>query len=204
MRVSRYLWWALAISLFLHVLAALFLARNPLDLRSGVARITVQALPRPLTIARQTPIPPTPPPTPRPRLHTAVSTPLSKRPGPRHAVAAAPPTAAPRPPPTPHPSPSPALACIATSTPPRMLAEPTAPPIDPATRAQRTTGTSTIAVAVDALGAFRNATIQSSSGNAALDVLALQMAKNAEYAAATRNCRAVAGTMLFRVKFQAW
>uniref|UniRef100_E6Q4D5 TonB C-terminal domain-containing protein n=1 Tax=mine drainage metagenome TaxID=410659 RepID=E6Q4D5_9ZZZZ len=204
--MSRYLWWALALSLFLHVLAALFLEHNPLDLRSGVARITVQALPRPLTIARETPTPPPTPPTPRaqPRLHTAAATPLSKRPGARHAVAAAPPTAAPRPPSTPRPSPSPALACIATSTPPRMLAEPTAPPIDPATRAQRTTGTSTIAVAVDALGVFRNATIQSSSGNAALDVLALQMAKNAEYAAATRDCRAVAGTMLFRVKFQAW
>ncbi len=204
LRASRYLWWALALSIVFHLLAALFFHRNPLDFRSGVARITVQALPRPLTIARQTPIPPTPPPTPRPRVRRSVATPISKRPGPGRPVRAVPPTAAPSPPPTPKPAPSPALACLAASTSPRMLAEPTAPPIDPATRAQRTTGTSVIAIAVDARGAFGNATIQSSSGNAALDVLALQMAKNAEYAPATRDCRAVAGTMLFRVKFQAW
>jgi len=85
-----------------------------------------------------------------------------------------------------------------------MLAEPTAPPIDPATRAQRTSGTSTIDISVDARGHLTNATIRSSSGNPALDVLALQMAKNAAYAPATQNCRDVAGTMLFRVKFQAW
>lgn len=203
-RASRYLWWALALSIVLHILAALFFHHNPLDLRSGVARITVQALPRPLTIAHQTPIPPTPPPTPQPRAHRPVATPLSKRPGPGPAARAVPPTAAPSPPPTPKPVPSPALACLAASTTPRMLADPTAPPIDPATRAQRTTGTSVIAIAVDSRGAFINATIQSSSGNAALDVLALQMAKNAQYAPATRDCRDVAGTMLFRVKFQAW
>ena len=207
LRKNRYLWWALAISLGIHVFAALFLQKNPLDVRSGVAHITVQSIPRPLTIARQSPSPPTPPPspppTPRPKAHAANAIPLAKRRGPGRLAAARPPSASPHPP-TPQPSPTPALACVARSTPPLMLAEPTAPAIDPATRAERTTGTSTIAVAVDARGAFQNATIRSSSGNAALDVLALQMAKNAAYAPATQNCRDVAGTMLFRVHFQAW
>ncbi len=207
LRRNRYLWWALAISLVIHLCVALFLQKNPLDLRSGVAHITVQALPRPLTIARQTPSPPTPPPspppTPAPKAHAAVATP-TKHKGPGRIPAAPPPTASPRPPPTPKPLPTPAVACVAQITPPHMLAEPTAPAIDPATRAERTSGTSTIAVSIDASGTFQNATIQSSSGNAALDVLALQMAKNAEYAPATQNCRDVAGTMLFRVRFQAW
>ncbi len=204
LRANRYLWWALAISIVLHIFVALFFHRNPLGLRSGVARITVQALPRPLTIAHQTPVPPTPPPTPPPRARRVVAPPLSKRSGQGRAIRAVPPTPAPSPPPTPKPAPSPALACLAASTSPRMLAEPTAPPIDPATRAQRTTGTSVIAIAIDARGALSDATIQSSSGNVALDVLALQMAKNAQYAPATHDCRDVAGTMLFRVKFQAW
>ena len=205
-RGNRYLWWALALSLVLHVIAAFFFQHHRLDLRSGVARITVRALVQPLPIARRTPVPPTPPPTPppspRPQAHAVIATPTKHR-GPGH-LAAAPPPASPHPPPTPRPLPSPALACLAHSTPPRILVEPTSPPIDPATRAQRTTGTSTIAVSIDARGAFTNATIQSSSGNAALDVLALQMAKNAAYAPATQDCRDVAGTMLFRVRFQAW
>ncbi|MGC8485880.1 MAG: hypothetical protein ACP5O6_09640, partial [Candidatus Baltobacteraceae bacterium] len=143
-RGNRYLWWALALSLVLHVIAAFLFQRHRLDLRSGVARITVRALVQPLTIARHTPVPPTPPPTPppspRPRSHPVLAPPMKHR-GPGHLAAAAPPPASPHPLPTPRPSPTPALACLAHSTPPRLLAEPTAPPIDPATRAQRTTGT---------------------------------------------------------------
>jgi len=53
-------------------------------------------------------------------------------------------------------------------------------------------------------GNFRNAVIQGSSGSTALDVLALQMARSAQYAPATQNCRPIIGALLFRVKFVAW
>jgi TonB family protein len=65
-------------------------------------------------------------------------------------------------------------------------------------------GTAAIQVQIDPQGGVTNATVAQSSGNTGLDAVAMQMARNATYSPALANCKPVASTYTFRVKFVAW
>jgi TonB family protein len=85
------------------------------------------------------------------------------------------------------------------------LASPPSPPdISADARAQGTNGIAAVLVRVDADGSVGDAAVTGTSGNAALDDVALSMARAATYAPALLDCKAVAGDYTFRVKFAAW
>ena len=85
-----------------------------------------------------------------------------------------------------------------------MLATPAPADIPLAARSQGTDGTTLVDVKLDAKGSVTGAAISQSSGNASLDVVALGMARDATYSPATHDCKPVASTYTFSVKFAAW
>ena len=67
-----------------------------------------------------------------------------------------------------------------------------------------TSGITAINVTLDQHGQVLTATLARSSGNAALDALAVQMAKAATYSPARKACRTIVGSYEFTAKFVAW
>ncbi len=76
--------------------------------------------------------------------------------------------------------------------------------IPPAVRAQATSGTARVRVSLDRHGVVTGTTVTQSTGNASLDLIAESMANGAHYAPAYANCKAIASTYVFGVKFAAW
>ena len=203
-QARRLLIAAFAISLLVHLLWAFLVRRTQEPIEAQVETVTISH--RLMMTKMQTP-PPQPKRTPVP--HPIEST----RPLPRatHAtqtvgssggnarITPAPPTPAPTAAAT-----VAANACAKNDVEAAVLATPQPPEIPGAARAEGTNGTTTVDVKLDAQGTVTGATIAQSSGNTALDVVALGMARDARYAPATHDCKAVASTYAFSVKFVAW
>jgi TonB family protein len=78
---------------------------------------------------------------------------------------------------------------------------PPPPEIPTAARENSKRGIAQIRVALSDTGEVTGAAVEGSSGSGALDQIALDFAKGATYSPALAQCRAVAGSYLFKVKF---
>jgi TonB family protein len=61
-----------------------------------------------------------------------------------------------------------------------------------------------VRVLLDATGQVTSAGVTQSSGNSSLDLVATAMARGARYTPALHDCKPIAGTYTFSVKFVAW
>lgn len=203
-RPPRLLLIAFALSLLLHALIATFLRparpspQTQAEVISVVRSVTIAA-------ARQTPPPPRPHQTPHPRIASPVRTSL-----PKGTVAAGSGGSSTSAPATPAPTPAPAAtvaavsACSRKNLGPSVLATPGPPDIPTETRAEATNGTVVVKVQLDAGAAITGTSVEQSSGNSSLDLVAVAMARDARYSPAMADCKPVAGEYAFSVKFVAW
>lgn len=202
-RGRRLLLAAFLISLLIHLIWAVLVRRTLPPKETQVETVTIRHR---LTMTRM----PTPPPRPKrtPVPHpAATSRPLPRAThatqsvGARGGIGRA--TAAPTPLPTPAPTAS-ANPCEKSDIDAVVSSTPAPPDIPIAARAQGTSGITLVAVKLDAHGAITSAAISQSSGNTSLDVIALAMARDSTYSPATHDCKPVASTYTFSVKFVAW
>jgi TonB family protein len=196
---------AFAISLLIHLLWAFLVRRSLPPIETQVETVTIRhrlvmtkmATPPPLP--KRTPVPhPVATSRPAPRATHATRT-IGAQGGTGRATAA--PTEAPTPAPAPTATANP---CEKNDIEAVVQSTPAAPQIPVAARAEGTSGTALIDVKLDAAGTVTGATISQSSGNTSLDVVALGMARDSTYAPATHDCKPVASTYTFSVKFVAW
>ena len=208
----RFLLVAFALSLLIHALLAFGVHRPLVSPRDETQVVTLEHCPRVLTMAKMvtpphTPPPRTPPPstpphrvsnvTPGKPAHVSVvpRAHLSTSGGLGSGAAA-----------TPVPTPAAAATpgCAGGDQPASLVATPPPAEIPPAVRANQTSGVARIEVKLDANGTVTAASIKDSTGNPSLDLVALGMAKAAQYAPAEHNCKAVAGVYTFSANFVAW
>jgi TonB family protein len=106
-------------------------------------------------------------------------------------------------------TPQPTLAPTATpdcsnDTPVQLVSEPPAPEISPDARGGHVSGITQVRVVVNASGGIESANVVASSGSDALDLVAVGMAKDAQYAPAMHACKAIASDYTFSVRFIAY
>jgi len=206
-RARRILLAAFVFSLLVHAVVA-FVVRRPLQpppVESQV--VTLQRRAQIVTVQRSLP---SPPPTPKPAMAqpkpATTALPSKAVPASPHGVRQPPivaASAAPVPSPTAHPTPQ-AVACAAAAVPAMLVGSPPPAEIPPAVRAQATSGTARVRVSLDRHGVITGTTVTQSTGNPSLDLIAESMANGAHYAPAYANCKAIASTYEFGVKFAAW
>lgn len=202
-RGRRLLLAAFAISLLIHLIWA-FLVRRSLPPKETQVetvtirhRLTMTKLPTPPPLPKRTPVPhPVATSRPLPRATHATQS-VGAQGGVGRATAA--PTPAPKPAPTATANP-----CEKNDIDAVVLSTPAPPDIPVAARTEGTSGTTLVNVKLDAHGAITGAAISQSSGNTSLDVVALGMARDSTYSPATHDCKPVASTYTFSVKFVAW
>jgi len=202
-RTRRLLIVAFALSLLLHVIVTFFIRWPFRPSPDEVQIVHIERL-RPMRIAHVVKVPPTPSPPPR---HVAVSVPkrsfATSAPGGRGgrgvAVTPAPTTAA-----QPTPTAAPTQNCATNDTPVQLVASPPPPDIASGARGDAVSGVARVRVIVDPQGNVESASVVSSSGSPALDLVAQTMARSAAYSPATHACKAVASAYVFSVKFIAW
>lgn len=206
-RTRRILLAAFVVSLLVHAVVALVVRRPLQPPPEEPQAVTLQRRARIVTVQRSLP---SPPPTPKPAVAPPkpATTALPAKPAPpsargvRRALAVA--TAAPRAPsPAPHPTPQ-AVACATAAVPAMLVGSPPPAEIPPAVRAQATSGTARVRVSLDRRGAVTGTSVTQSTGSVSLDLIAESMANGAHYAPAYANCKAIASTYVFGVKFAAW
>jgi periplasmic protein TonB len=203
-RARRLLLAAFVISILIHLVVALFThpprapIENHLETVSIHHVVAVTKLVTPPPQPKRTPVPhpaPSSPPAPR-STHATQS--IGATGGTGHA--------------TPAPTPAPVVAtatpagpgCAQPNADAAVVATPSPPDIPVGIRAQGTSGTVLVAVQLDAQGAVTDTKISQSTGNPSLDLVAVGLARNAQYSPATRACKPVASTYTFSVKFVAW
>ena len=204
-RGPRLLLVAFALSLLVHLIVAVVM-HPPVPTFENQAEV-VSIVHRPATIA-VTKVPTPPPPR---RKQTPAPKTLSSAPPSRKGPGSAGNAGAGTPPPTPAvaaataaPSASPNRGCSKGDVPAAVVATPSPPDIAPEVRANGTSGTTLVNVALDPNGAVTAASVAQSTGNSSLDVVALAMARDARYSPALRDCKPVASAYTFSVKFVAW
>ncbi|HEV3091394.1 MAG TPA: energy transducer TonB [Candidatus Cybelea sp.] len=158
-----------------------------------------------IAVHRPTPPPPRPtqtpaphkgaPPQPHARTGTKSAAPTGG--GTRRAPTPAPPV------PTPQATLA-AAGCVSPNAVPAVVSSPPPPDIPVGVRADATSGTAMVSVQLDATGQVTGASVAQSTGNASLDLVAVAMARGAQYSAALHDCKPIAGTATFSVKFVAW
>jgi TonB family protein len=203
-QARRLLIVAFALSLLIHLIVTLFV-RWPY--RPSPEQYQVVRLVRlhPTRIAHiSTPPPQTPKPVPTIAATTAPSRPVHSRPGERGFRSGPPHVVRTAAPPVPSASAAPTPNCFKADTPAQVVASPPPPDIAPNARGQATSGTARVRVTIDPQGNVQNATVAASSGNSSLDLVAVTMARDAQYAPATHACKAVASDYIFSVRFVAW
>jgi len=205
-RTRRILLAAFVFSLLVHAVVA-FVVRRPLQPPSVESQVvTLQRRAQIVTVQRSLPSPPPPKPAvaqPKPETTALPSKAVPTSPdGVRRPLIVAA-SAAPAPSPTAHPTPQ-AVACAAPAVPAMLVGSPPPAEIPPAVRAQATSGTARVRVSLDRHGGVTGTTVTQSTGNASLDLIAESMANGAHYAPAYANCKAIASTYVFGVKFAAW
>lgn len=193
---------AVALSVLLHLIVALSLHPHRGEATPGIERVAIEHR---MAIVRRTPPPPprrTPPP-----VAVASRAPLEPHPAATRGSAARAAAVAPAATPVPTPAPTPlasAATCTQPDAPASLLATPPPPNIPVAARAAGTSGTTRVRVALDPAGTVIGTAIAQSSGNPALDAIALTLASAARYAPALRACKPVPGSYGFTVEFVAW
>jgi TonB family protein len=196
----RLLFIAIAVSVFLHALLAGWF-RMPFAQSQGPKEVLSISRARIVRIFHATPPPHTPAPQPSPTARgSAAPRPVAT--GGRGAskpVTPAPPTPTPLVAPT-----AAALACTKPNAPAGLAATPVPEEIPAAARAAGTNGTTTVDVHLKADGGIESAAIASSSGNSSLDMVALSMAKSAQYVPAYKDCKPIAADYGFTAKWVAW
>ncbi len=111
-------------------------------------------------------------------------------------------TASPAPTVAPTPTAAPTPNCVANDTPVAMVASPPPPSeIASVARSERITNVARIRVIVDANGTVSNATVLQTSGSSSMDLVAISLARAAQYAPATHACKAIASDYTFQVRF---
>ncbi len=219
MSASRTRWVLLAavlISLLVHLILAGYI-RWPL--LSQYQRDTQPEQVHLLRVARITPHTPPPSPAPSPppvphatpRIHASIRPPkLTARGARGPAVVSVAPQATPA-----AVVPAATASAVSSATPagpcaghansgPTVSATPDVPDIAAQVRAEKVSGTAAIRVALDPQGRVVDAAVAQSAGNPGLDAVAVQMARAATYTPQYANCKAVAGSYTFTVKFVAW
>lgn len=206
-RARRFLLIAFALSLAIHLMLAVGI-RWPFTMpRDEVQVVSVEHAPRVVQVSKMpTPIPHTPAPhrsaapSPAP---SAPSKPVRGTHGARPSSGAGGtgPIASPLPRATTTPS---GTACVKADVAAALVATPPPAEIPPAVRANATDGTTRVQVHLDEHGGVIGATVVQTSGNGSLDLVALTMAKNAQYAPALKACKAVAGEYTFSARFIPW
>lgn len=201
----RLLLFAFALSLLVHLIFAIAWHR-PNHSRAGeIEVVSIQR--RPVNIERMRTPPPrphvTPVPHPAPRTRPAPKSPKATRPaggtgGTGRASAA--PSAAP----TPAPANTTGNPCAQPNSGAAIVASPPPADIPVAARTDGTSGIALVKVQLDDTGAITTAAVSQSTGNPALDDVAVTMAKGARYAPALKDCKPIAGDYTFSVKFVAW
>jgi TonB family protein len=208
-RTRRLLIVAFALSLLIHAIVASGIRwRLPEPTEEEqvvhVQRVTRQNIPRPPSPPPFTPPPHTPAPSP---VHATPAAKPRGKPSTRgiHGVG---PGALAATTPAPIAAPTAVAAtsapCKNSDLPAELAASPTPPDIAPQVRAQATNGITKVRVALDASGNVQDASVVQTSGNTSLDLVALTMAKSAQYTPAYHDCKAVAGTYDFSARFIAW
>ncbi|HTX59752.1 MAG TPA: TonB family protein [Verrucomicrobiae bacterium] len=193
---------AFALSLLIHLILAINLHPRREAEPAGVEQVQIEH--RSLTIVARTP---PPPPklrhTPSPR----ASGPVTK-PKPKAELAAGGGASRATAPPTPEPTPAPTAAAVAAcmngDIAPAVIESPPPPDIPVDARAEGTSGTTVVKVQLDAGAAVTGTTVLQSSGNPALDILAVAMSREARYSPALHACKPTPGTYEYSVKFVAW
>ncbi len=205
-RARRLLLAAFAISLFIHFVVALLIQRPHEPSETQVEVVSIRH--RVVAVSKLTTPPPQPQRTPVP--HPA----QTSRPAP-HATHGALSTGAGggtgrvTPAPTPQPSvvataTAVAQGCVAPNADAAVVATPSPPDIPVDVRAQATSGVALVDVQLDVQGNVTGAKVSQSTGNSSLDLVAVGMARNAQYSPALRACKPIAATYTFSVKFVAW
>lgn len=203
-RAQRLLVAAFVLSLLVHAIVALLLhpARERVENQPEVVGIYRRSVT--IAAARPTPRPP-PAPTIAPRI-VAPARPHATTGKAAQAVAGGAGRGTPAPTPAPQ-TPPPAAAgtgCKTADVAAAVIATPGPPDIPVDARTDDTSGVATVRVALDPSGQVLDASVAQSTGNSSLDVVAVGMARNARYSAALHDCKPVAGSYTFSVKFVAW
>jgi TonB family protein len=166
-----------------------------------------------IKIARMpTPPPPTPTPkaVPRPSAEPPVLSKSAKGTRPARVLPNVAQTSTPQPrrsatpPPTALPTPALGPCGGHENAEPAVAATPGVPEISPQARASKANGVAQIRVVLDPGARVTDASVAQSSGNAGLDAVAMQMARDATYTPKYVKCKAVAGTTTFSVRFWTW
>jgi periplasmic protein TonB len=204
-RVPRLLLVAFALSLLIHLIVALILHPPSPTPESQAEVVSIQHRPATIAVTKTTPPPVRPKRTPAPRTPSSAP-PARKGPG---TIGTSGGTRTPAPPPvvaraTPQPSPVASGACTQPNAEAAVIATPPPPEIPLDTRASGTSGVAQVTVELDSSGQVTGAGVKQSTGNSSLDLVAVQMARDARYSPALRDCKPVAGTYAFSVKFVAW
>lgn len=191
---------AFLLSLLIHAIVGL-VVHGFSPSTSGPREIVTKA--RVLQITHATPKPARTPPPRVVRKSKPAAKPIQSLRGRARAIAAA--TPPPTPPPTPVASSTPPPGrCQANSIPATLLASPPPPDIPLPVRADETSGTAHINVSLDAQGSVIGTAIVGSSGNPSLDLVAVTMARAAQYSPALVNCKPIPAIYAFTAKFVAW
>jgi TonB family protein len=203
-QTRRLLIVAFVLSFLIHLLVVLFV-RWPFRPPEEQVQIVHVTRVRPIRIARVTP--PPPPPSPAPTVAPATAPPRRPAHQAVHGTTAGPTAATPAPTPaapSPTPAPTATLNCAKSDTPVEIAASPAPPEIPAAARTTTTGGIARINVAVNAAGAVTAASIAQTTGDSQLDLIAVEMAREARYTPATHGCKPVASQYAYTVRFVAW
>ena len=196
-RTRRFLIVAFALSLLIHLIVTQAV-RWPFSPPEEEVQVIHMEHVRATRIAHV----PTPAPhTPRPAPSAVVTTaPKKIALGPGHGALAQ--VATPAPTVVPTPTAAPTQNCTTSDTPVQLITPPTPPAeIAAAARADRITNVARIRVIVDPNGSVSSATVLQSSGSSSMDLVAVSLARAAQYAPATHACKAIASDYTFAVKF---
>jgi TonB family protein len=200
-RAQRLLLIAFALSLLVHAIVAVVLHPPRADFQSQAEVVSIVRRST-IAVAHNTPPPPRPAHTPAPRNLTAPK-PHGRTGAPPRSEGGGTGRATPAPAPTAPPA-TPSGACTAPNAAAAVAVSPPPPDIPPAVRADATSGTAFVTVALDAQGQILGTTVAQSTGNSSLDIVAVSMARAATYSAALHDCKPIAGSATFSVKFVAW
>ncbi|MFY9664463.1 MAG: TonB family protein [Candidatus Cybelea sp.] len=203
-RVPRLLLVAIALSLLIHLIIALILHPPSPTPESQAEVVSIQHRSATIAVTKTTPPPPRPKQTPAPRTPSSAP-PARKGPGTRGisgGTAASPAPIVARA--TPQPTAAPSAGCVQSNAEAAVIATPPPPDIPLDTRASGTSGVALVSVELDSSGQVTGAGVKQSTGNSSLDLVAVQMARDARYTPALRDCKPIAGTYAFSVKFVAW
>lgn len=104
----------------------------------------------------------------------------------------------------PLPARSPSGACSKPNAPAAVATQGPVPPLPPEARAKQTNGVAAIDVKLDEAGRVLTTSVASTTGNPALDLAAVAMAREATYSPRYVACKAIAADYTFAVKFSGW